>query len=247
MKMHILLLIIITAAISVLPACSAVPMTAATATPPPTRLPTQTETLRPSETTTPSNTPLPTATATLPSTSTPSLTMTATPRPIFAGFQVEFVQYAYYGMQFAFFIPGIKLNYRLLANALPFKCSLYDQYPNKLYCIGPAIAPNTDVQLSFLPQTGSDTPVFEATYKLGSMITPTIDIRTLKASNPTNCPQHGVNISCETEYRKNEGGCCVVATCVDACGYYFSVDTCPVEMEMQGICEGTPPIPYPKK
>ena len=248
MKPHILIFIFIMVALLGLAACSAVPslVPTLTLTLPPTLLPTQTETIRPSLTPVPSSTASPQATRTISVTSTLTETITATPRPIFAGFQVDFVNYAYYGMQFAFTIPGIKLNYRLLANGTAFKCNLYDKYPNKLYCTGPAIKPNTEVQLSFLPMTGSETPVFETNYKMGSMITPTIDIKTLQASNPTDCPQHGVNVRCETEYRKNNGSCCVVATCVDACGYYFSVDTCPRGMEMQGICEGTPPIPYPK-
>lgn len=246
MKLHILIFIFIMAGLWVLPACSAglTPVMAATELLVPSLTPS--ETLRPRLTPAPSNTLLPSVTPTLTLTSTATVTSSATPRPVFAGFQVDFVEYAYYGMQFAFMIPGIQHNYRLLANGTSFKCTLYEKYPDKLFCTGPAIKPNTEVAFSFLPLAGSDTPVFESKYKLGSMITPTINLETLTASNPTTCPQHGVNVRCETEYRKIASGCCVVATCVDACGYYFSVDTCPKDMEMQGICEGTPPIPYPK-
>jgi hypothetical protein len=158
---------------------------------------------------------------------------------------VDFVEYTAYGMQFAFQIPGIKENYRLVANQVPFTCNYAEKYANKLYCTGPVIRPYTEVSLVFLPLKGSDTPIFETKYQMGSMTTPTIPVETLKASNPTNCPQHGVNVRCETEYRKNEGSCCIVATCVDACGYYFSVDTCPRGMEMQGICPGPVPTLYP--
>ncbi len=246
MKLHVPIFILLLAGLWVLPACSAGPTPPLTATALPVSSLTPSETSRPSMTPVPSNTLLPTVTPTLPLTSTPTVTSSATPRPVFAGFQVDFVEYAYYGMQFAFKIPGIQQNYRLLANGISFKCTLYEKYPDKLYCTGPAIKPLTEIAFSFLPLAGSEVPVFETKYKLGSMITPTINLETLAASNPTTCPQHGVNVRCETEYRKIASGCCVVATCVDACGYYFSVDTCPQDMEMQGICEGVPPIPYPK-
>ena len=43
-----------------------------------------------------------------------------------------------------------------------------------------------------------------------------------------NCPQRGQNVSCETECRiAPDGNPCIVATCTDACGPYFSVHTCP--------------------
>lgn len=230
-----------------LAACAAAPTTPPPATPQPSLppAPTLTETLPPSATPLPSSTPQPSASATIPLTSTPQATSSSTPRPAFAGFHVDFVEYTYYGMQFAFLIPGIKENYRLIANEIPYTCNFYEKYPNKLYCTGPAIRPYTEVNLAFLALKGSDTPLFEAQYQMGSMITPTIPLETLKASNPTNCPQHGVNVRCETEYRKIATGCCIVATCVDACGYYFSVDTCPRGMDMQGICAGPVPTLYP--
>jgi len=52
------------------------------------------------------------------------------------------------------------------------------------------------------------------------------------------CPQEGQNLSCEFEYRKDESNNCYVgATCYDACGWFYSVDTIPPGVnEFSGPC-----------
>lgn len=45
------------------------------------------------------------------------------------------------------------------------------------------------------------------------------------------CPQEGQKLSCEFEYRKDSQGCYVGATCYDACGWFYSVDTIPPGVE----------------
>jgi len=45
------------------------------------------------------------------------------------------------------------------------------------------------------------------------------------------CPQEGQKLSCEFEYRKDSQGCYVGATCYDACGWFYSVDTIPSGVE----------------
>lgn len=245
MKKNPIIWISIVAAIVILTACSASPTASLTPAPLPTQIPAETETARPSATLTTSATTLATATKTLTPTPTHTATLTATPRPSFAGFQVQFVDYASYGMQFAFIIPGIQNNYQLDVNGQPFNCKLYEKYPDKLFCTGPAIPPKTHVKLTFLPLEGEKTPVFVSNYLIAALITPTVDFQTSKGFNSENCPVRGVNVRCETEYRVNGGGCCVVSTCVDACGYYYSVDTCPRGMTLQGICQGTPPVLLP--
>jgi hypothetical protein len=174
---------------------------------------------------------------------TPAPSSTGTPRPAFAGFQVEYVEYsAAYGMQFAFSIPGIRQNYGLNVNGKAYTCNYYEKYPDKLFCTGPVIAPKTQVKLSFFSLDGTQPEVFSNSFLIPAQVTPTVDPTLAKGFNPANCPVRGVNVRCETEYRVLGNGCCVVATCVDACGYYYSVDTCPVGMSMQGICQGTPPV-----
>lgn len=41
------------------------------------------------------------------------------------------------------------------------------------------------------------------------------------------CAEEGVNLSCESEYRRDSRGCYVGMTCYDACGWYYSVNTIP--------------------
>ncbi len=114
MKMRLLPLILITAALLALAACSAAP-TPLPATPamPPTQAPTQTITASPSATPQPTSTPPPPATHTVTPTRTLTVTPSATPKPAFTGFQVEYAEYTKYGLNLTFRIPGIKQSYRL--------------------------------------------------------------------------------------------------------------------------------------
>lgn len=45
------------------------------------------------------------------------------------------------------------------------------------------------------------------------------------------CPLEGESLSCVFEYRKDSQGCYVGATCYDACGWFYSVDTIPPGVE----------------
>lgn len=45
------------------------------------------------------------------------------------------------------------------------------------------------------------------------------------------CPQEGQNLNCEMEYRKDSEGCYVGASCFDACGWFYSVNTIPPGVE----------------
>ena len=243
MKTHFLIFILITAALVVLTACSAAATTPPTPTPLPTKAPTETETPSPSATPDPTNTLQPTATKSLTRPSTLTATSTSTPRPTFAGFEVVYAEYSKYGLNLTFRIPGIKQSYRLDVSGAPFTCTLLEKYPDRLYCIGAVIEPDTQVSLKFLPLDGGNTPVFETTYRITPALTPTPDVRIQFAAFKQKCPGKEADIKCETEYRVNGKGCCVVATCVDACGNTFSANSCPQNMVLQGICQGKPPIP----
>ena len=51
------------------------------------------------------------------------------------------------------------------------------------------------------------------------------------------CPLEGDRLNCEFEYRKDSQGCYVGATCYDACGWFYSVDTIPPGVEeFSGPC-----------
>jgi hypothetical protein len=43
---------------------------------------------------------------------------------------------------------------------------------------------------------------------------------------PSNCPVRGLNLICETEYRRYDDNSCLVGmSCFDSCGFYYAVDT----------------------
>jgi hypothetical protein len=246
MKPRISYFIVLVTVLGFFSACTAATLQPTTAAP--TQPPPVTETPRPSETLAPSHTstPQPTASFTMTPSPTHTATETSTPTPSFAGFSVAYAQYTNYGMLIGFKIPGIKDNYRLKVNNIDYTCQLNDKAPDSLYCYGPQFAQNETVKLVFYPFTGDDTPLYEVSYKVSLLVPPTIDPRILMTQAPGSCPSRGVNVTCETEYRKDgNGGCCVVATCNDACGYFYSMDTCPEGSIKNGICPitGTPPLP----
>lgn len=221
-----------------------------TATAAPTQPPPVSETPRPIETLSPSNTPSPQPTASFTPSPSPSMTHTATvtstPTPSFAGFSVTYAQYTNYGMLIGFKIPGIKENYRLTVNKIEYKCQINDKAQDSLYCYGPQFNQNEIVTLDFYPLEGESKPLYEVSYKVSLLVPPTVDPRILMTQAPGTCPQRGVDVTCETEYRNNgNGGYCIVATCNDACGYYYSMDTCPEGSINNGIypITGTPPLP----
>jgi hypothetical protein len=241
MKIRSLVFLLAIAALVGLSACSPAQ------TPSPTLTPTETEMPKPSATLTPVPTetplPTPTVTPTLVPSATQTATLTSTPRPTFAGFQVEYPEYTKNGLQLVFRIPGNRQNYRLEVNGTPYTCALVEKYPDRLYCLGPVFAQNTQVKLVFFPLEGEKQPVFETTYRITPLITPTVDVRIGFAAFKKKCPEQEDKITCETEYRKIGSACCIVATCSDACGNFFSANTCPRDMAMEGICPGKPPIP----
>jgi hypothetical protein len=230
-----------------LPACAnttAAPTATLTLTPPPTL----TETPKPSATSAPTFTSIPSATITstpLPPTATTVPTQTATPKPTFAGFRVDYSEYMSYGLLFSFTIPGNKVNYRLDVSGVPYICNYKPEQVDKLFCYGREFERGTNVKLTFLPLTGSDTPVFQTQYKVTTYTAPT-PLPNRNVQGPTDsCPVRGINTQCETEYRTLGNSYCIVATCFDNCGYYYSVNTCPPDMTLQGVYTfpGTPPFP----
>lgn len=51
------------------------------------------------------------------------------------------------------------------------------------------------------------------------------------------CPLEGESLNCEFEYRKDSQGCYVGASCFDACGWFYSVNTIPPGVEeFSGPC-----------
>jgi hypothetical protein len=225
-----------------LSACGAV--STPTATPVPTAKPT--ETLSPSETFTPTLTETPSPTPTSTVTLTPSQTPVPsnTPGPDFASFLLQYTQAVPNGTSFGFRIPGIKQPLLLKVNNFEYKCTVTDKTPDFLYCTGKQFNQNQSVKLVFLPLNASatDKSLFETTIKIAYEKTPTPDPRDLAAQAPS-CPDRGKNVRGEIEWRKYNGSYCVVATCFDACGYYYSMNTCPSGTDHNGIFQFPGPTP----
>jgi len=217
---------------ALLAACApaATPAPTATALPPsPTSAPSATDqpTLTPPPTLTPS--PAPSATP------EPSRTPTSVPTPTavpaaFDQLQLISISSGIGGIQVIFKIPGIQVAYQVKIRGYDYACVLDAKAPDRLFCSGLALPP-ADIALDVVlsdPATGQIVYSGKTIYssKFGAT-------STVQGWGKNDCPSRGENVSCETECRLlPNGSACVVSTCTDACGLFFSVDTCPSDMSM---------------
>ncbi len=122
-------------------------------------------------------------------------------------------------------IPGVNRQMKMILGGNSYDCVFDAQYPDRLFCQGLA-KPSYDQQITI---AFSDAQTGDVLYE-NQMVIPSA---LLVPPTPvgwagTDCPQRGQNVSCETECRiAPDGNPCIVATCTDACGPYFSVHTCP--------------------
>lgn len=217
-------LLIVSVLSLLLSACQTATPIPPTATTAPTAIP-ATHTPQPSATVAPSATRVPpTATATLAPTAT--ATPTLTPTAVFAGFRILYSDYQKWGLMLAFYIPGVKQPYDLQVNKVKYSCTLQPNLPDQMFCMGPEFPQNRKVELAFYAPNATTTPVFKTDYVIAPIKTPTPE--GYIPPGDANCPVRGINASCETELRGETwpGGPCIVSTCVDSCGYWYSIDTC---------------------
>jgi hypothetical protein len=196
---------------------SATPAPSDTPVPSPTTAPTLTQTLAPSATTAPSSTP------------SPVPTPTAVPAA-FDQLQLISISNGIGGVSVIFKIPGLLTAYDVKIRGYAYSCILDAKAPDRLFCTGLAQPPfDAQLDLQFIdPQTQQ--VVYSGSTIYSSMLSAT---STVQGWGKNDCPDRGTNVSCETECRLLPNGSpCVVATCTDACGLYFSVDSCPADMSM---------------
>ncbi len=126
----------------------------------------------------------------------------------------------------AFYLPGVKQAYDLQVNKVKYTCNLYNNLPDQMFCIGPEFPHNRKVELAFYTPKVTSEPIFKTDYVIAPIKTPTPE--GYIPPGDANCPVRGINASCETEIRGETwpGGPCIVSTCVDSCGYWYSIDTC---------------------
>ncbi|MBN2048626.1 MAG: hypothetical protein JW750_12345 [Anaerolineaceae bacterium] len=190
--------------------------------------PTSTPTASPEPTHTPEPSPTATATPTL----VPTETNTPTPSPTpFTGFENSSINSweqkhgNYYLFQFV--VPEVSMSYYAIIEGNPFECEFDPNYPDRLFCLGDFIDYNKEyIDVAFFEDDLMSQLAFEQPYFLKRVVL-TYNQEPIQGDPTTWCPQRGENVTCETEYRSYQGEECIVQTCFDACGYYYSVHTCP--------------------
>jgi hypothetical protein len=210
-----------------LSACIGVQPAIATTSPTETSLPAvtaaATATSAPTVTPTVTATAAPTVTAT--ATSMPDPTVTSIPQVAFDKLAVLAIDNRVGGWLVTFKLSGAAGALRLTLGGSTFNCVVDKQYPDRLFCQGLSRPPyDTQMPLVFIdPQSGAE--LYRST-----LIIPTalLVAPTPAGWSQTSCDQRGKGVSCETECRiAPDGNPCIVATCTDLCGPYFSVHTCP--------------------
>ncbi|MEJ5225418.1 MAG: hypothetical protein WHV44_13255, partial [Anaerolineales bacterium] len=181
-------------------------------------------------TTTPS--PAPTATATL--TPAPTETPTATPSPTplaqFDAFEVVSIENLMVGgVRITVKLPGIGAPLALTLDGRAYDCKTDPATPDRLFCNGLSMPPLNQSIPAALSLPESDQPVWTGSVFLRNNLV-VFPVRRTYFARPE-CNEPGKNLGCETECRINTNGSpCVVSTCFDVCGPYFSVHTCDPNM-----------------
>ncbi len=189
----------------------------------------------PTHTAVPSQTPLPSATAsatlTPEPTLTPTITLTPTPLADFTKFKMVSVAKKDYGFQMAIQVPGLQNPTKVVIGTQEYMCIIDPAYPERMFCSGPEVLLNTNMDIFFY-SLADNALLHQGVIYIPSSIffsyPPGIDWGA--------CPDRGKNVSCETENRVWFDPPCIVSTCVDACGYFYSIDTCQMS---------TPPAWFP--
>ncbi len=188
--------------------------------------------LFPTVTATPSPTLPPTATAGV--TLTPTLTLppteTPTPAPLFSNLRFIGVTARYDGASIIIEIPNLQQAYQLSINGVNYVCQLADSALNRMFCNGLVKPPVDQAVRLILREPETHLIVHEAVTMIPSILVVTPMPR---GYYDANCPQRGLDVKCEMECRIPPGGePCVVASCYDSCGLYFSVHTCPENVDV---------------
>lgn len=206
-----------------------------------TEAPTQTETLAP------------TATKALTNTSAPTFTPTT-----FTGFNDARVYRAFAsgdGTTIYLIVPGVDASYYGSVDGSDIFCETDPDQVNLLVCNSDTNLFGTDIKnFKFYTDAERTFLVYERAFSTSldqliptstpvGFIWPRADFSDADiswAKTPPDCPVRGLNLTCETEYRRyDDNSCRVGMTCYDSCGYYYSVDTIkarPGEYKFSGPC-----------
>jgi hypothetical protein len=175
-------------------------------------------------------TPLPaTATPTGTPTQTGTPTETPTPAPDFSSLRFIGVTASANGVSIIIEIPNLKQVYDLNINGVDYICQQVEEVVDRLFCNGLAKPPFDRSVRVLLREPETKTILYDTfTSIAGSLLTTPAP----RGYYDPNCPQRGLDVKCEMECRiPPEGSPCVVASCYDSCGLYFSVHTCPENVD----------------
>jgi hypothetical protein len=173
-------------------------------------------------------TPTLTMTATL--TLLPSMTSSPTPAALFDKAQVTSLTTPGNEVKVALHVPGLKTPLNIILDSRKFTCQMDAIAPEVLFCTG-ATRPHVAAQIPLIfvdAQSGAE--VYSGTTFIINQAVPTAT-----REGYASCPNRGKNVSCEVECRIYAGDPCLVATCFDDCGLYYSLDNCP-SGQNSGIC-----------
>jgi hypothetical protein len=191
--------------------------------PSPTNVPSATLTLAPSLT------PTLELTATL--TLLPSQTFSPTPAAVFTKAQVTSLTTPNNEVKVALRVPGLKSPLNIILDSRKFNCQMDAIAPEVLFCTGtsrPHVA--EQIPLVFVdPQSGAE--VYSGSTFIINQAVPTAT-----REGYGSCPNRGKNVACETECRIYSGDPCLVVSCFDDCGLYYSLDNCPGNVKNDGVC-----------
>ena len=179
-----------------------------------------TATIQPTEISAAMKTPAPTVTFT--ATLEPTATLTPTPAAEFSALRLYGVEYRGSNVSINFEIPGMDQTYQMKINDQDYSCQLAADLADHLFCFGPNLAFDKEAHIEIMDETGSQ-KIYETDMVL---IPPKYVSPTPVGDMTTWCPQRGQNVFCETENRMEYGTPCIVSSCFDACGYYYSIHTC---------------------
>jgi hypothetical protein len=180
---------------------------------------------------TPSPTVIPSATATLLPTLTPTETLSPTPVADFTKFKLLSVGKKEFGFQLVIQVPGLQSLADVQVAGKPFTCQIESTFPDRLYCNGPELKMDKELQIQFISKAGA--PLYSGFIFIPKSI---FGFQYPEGIDWDACPERGQSVSCETENRTWFEPPCVVSTCVDKCGYFYSIDTCK---------QSTPPADFP--
>jgi len=197
---------------------------AGTTTPNPTVVPTATMTA------TPTMTPTATLTSTPTVTQTPTSTPTMTPTP-FKGFEsasFNGVEYNGNTVYLIFSVPDVTQAYMLNIEGQHLHCSPSQRYADVLVCEGQDYIPSYGTLACDFYTIDTANLLYSGSYYHAVPATPVPPPPPwiVMWDGAYDCPQRGENVSCETEWRFVGDIPCMISSCFDNCGHYYSIDNC---------------------